>query len=82
MSDPYTGAAVFDFTVTLTCIGAAPVVPVRLNCLHNNGQGEAPCKMGRVEVWNPHVKRHSAPQAGAWGTALRKSHFIPFQLTS
>ena len=68
MADPFTGAVVFDFTVTLSCVGTAPVTPVRLNCVHNNGEGDAPCKMGRIEVWNPHVRRDGAPQGGAWGT--------------
>ena len=34
-----------DFTITLTCIGTAPVVPVRLSCVHNaGGGGTSPCK--------------------------------------
>jgi len=49
MSDPYNGADVFDFTVTLTCQGTAPIVPVRLSCVHNaGGEGHIEsCKMGR-----------------------------------
>ena len=35
----YNGADVFDFTITLTCVGTAPVVPVRLSCVHNAGGG-------------------------------------------
>ena len=54
MSDPYNGADVFDFTLTLTSVGTAPVVPVRLSCVHNAGGGaRSACNTGRMEVWNP-----------------------------
>ena len=56
ISDPYSGADVMDFTITLNCIGTANIVPVRLSCLHNAGNGgtsSGQCATGRMEVWNP-----------------------------
>ena len=71
LSDPYNGAGVFDFTITVTCqntqasVGNAPQQNVRLSCVHNaGGQHTQPCNMGRMEVYNPHVTRPGAPGAG------------------
>ena len=75
LSDPYNGAGVFDFTITVTCqntqasVGNAPQQNVRLSCVHNaGGQHTQPCNMGRMEVYNPHVTRPGSPGAGAWGS--------------
>ena len=73
LSDPYMGADVFDFTITLTCTGAAPHKNVRLSCVHNaGGAGDAPCNMGRMEIYNPNVARPGAPGVGAWGSVCGK----------
>jgi hypothetical protein len=75
ISDPSPGSEVMDATVTLTCQGTArpPQPHVRLSCVHiagasGDGMGAESCKMGRVEVWNPRIKRDDAPSAGEWGT--------------
>jgi hypothetical protein len=75
ISDPFPGSEVMDATVTLTCQGTArpPQPHVRLSCVHiagasGDGMGAESCKMGRVEVWNPRIKRDDAPSAGEWGT--------------
>jgi hypothetical protein len=69
LSDPYMGADVFDFTMTVTCVGAAPHSTVRLSCVHNaGGTGTQPCQMGRMELYNPNVVRPGAATSGAWGS--------------
>ena len=66
IEDQYTGQAIIDFTVTLTCQGTQPTKPVRLSCVHSVGSSQ--CKMGRIEAFNPRVARPGAPAVGAWGT--------------
>ena len=69
LSDPYMGAAVFDFTISLTCLQSAPHRNVRLSCLHNaGGAATAPCNMGRMEIFNPNVDRPGGGGSGAWGS--------------
>jgi hypothetical protein len=48
--DGFSGADVYDITVTLTCQGTAPNQYARLSCTHATGT-EA-CHMGRMEVFN------------------------------
>jgi hypothetical protein len=56
--------SIFDFDVSLECIGTRASSGVRLSCLHS--VGEAECKMGRIEAFNNHIARPGAPAVGAW----------------
>jgi hypothetical protein len=64
ISDPQRGAAVYDFTVTLSCAGSAPPQTARLGCSHSVGTGS--CHQGRMEVLNPKTKQ--------WGTVC--GHYL------
>ena len=67
--DGFSGADVYDLTVTLTCNGGvAPQQGARLSCTHSTGTDR--CTMGRIEVYNPVASHgdHSTTGAGAWGT--------------
>ena len=70
--DGFSGADVYDITVTLNCQGTAPNQYARLSCTHATGT-EA-CHMGRMEVFNPSASHgdHETTGVGAWGTVCGK----------
>lgn len=76
----FSGADVYDVTVTLTCLSggglSTPTLPVRLSCTHNAqaGQDGPGCHMGRVEVYNRNALHADGHSRGTWGTVC--GHYV------